>query len=329
MRRRTFLAASLAGALCPAIAGAQQAKTYRVGVLTPGTQGFVDTPQWRAFELALREEGFVEGRNLVFEHRITDDSSRLQSLAADLVALNVDAILVRGPVPMSAAKAATKTIPIVMSASSGDPIGEGLIASFGRPGGNITGLTYAVSIERMAKQLELLKEATGPISGVAVLWDLDMDVYRRTWAPTLERAAAELGLRIMGPFQVSKPDDLAPAFAAMARAKADAVLIVAGSFNFPNRSRIAELGLGHRLPTIAAFKAFPHAGSLMSYGPDLVSIYRRVATYVAKILRGSSPGELPVENPSTYELVINLKTAQALNLAIPPALLARADEVIE
>ncbi len=298
MRRREFITLVGGAAVAwPLTAHAQQAgKMYRVGVLSPGPDSI--TPQRQAFEQGLREEGFVEGRNLIFERRFAEGNlERLPAMAAELVGMNVDVIVVMGPAPMQAAKAATTKIPIVMDAGSIDPVGEGLIASFARPGGNITGLTYSDSPERFAKELQVLKEAVGPISRVAILWDLDTEYYRRSWSPIMERAAGQLGLRILGPFQ--------------------------------NRTRIGELGVRHRLPIVAAFKEFPHAGSLISYGPNRVAISRRAAAFVGKILKGSNPSELPVENPTTYDLVINLKNAKALGLTIPPALLIRADEVIE
>jgi putative tryptophan/tyrosine transport system substrate-binding protein len=329
MRRRDFIALLGGAATWPLAAQGQQAgKMYRVGVLNPGLD--VTNPQSEALEQGLREEGFVEGRNLIFEHRFAEGNlERLPAMAAELVGMNVDVIVVRGPVPMQAAKAATAKIPIVMAAGSIDPVGEGLIASFARPGGNITGLTYSDSSERFAKELDVLREAVGPISRIAILWDLDAEYYRRSWSPAIDRAAGQLGLNILGPFRVRNAADFERAFAAMTEERAEAVLVSAGSVSFPNRARIGELGIRHRLPIVAAFKEFPEAGSLISYGPNIAAIYRRAAAFVGKILKGANPGELPVENPTTYDFVINLKTAKALGLTIPPALLIRADEVIE
>jgi putative ABC transport system substrate-binding protein len=330
MRRREFIAFLSGAAAWPLTAHAQQAgKMYRVGVLNAGPSG-VTTPQSEAFEQGLREEGFVEGRNLIFEQRFAEGNlERLPAIAAELVGMNVDVIVVRGPAPMQAAKAATTKIPIVMAAGSIDPVGEGLIASFARPGGNITGLTYSDSSERFAKEVDVLREAVGPIARIAILWDLDAEYYRRSWSPAIERAAGQLGLGILGPFQVRSAADFERAFAAMTEQQAEAVLVSAGSVTFPSRTQIGELGVRHRLPIVAAFKEFPQAGSLISYGPNIAAIHRRAAAFVGKILKGSNPSELPVENPTTYELVINLKTAKALGLTISPALLIRADEVIE
>jgi putative ABC transport system substrate-binding protein len=240
MKRREFITlVGGAAAAWPLTAHAQQAgNMYRVGVLSAGLD--VITPQRQAFEQGLREEGFVERRNLIFEHRFAEgDLERLPAMAAELVEMNVDVIVVMGPAPMQAAKAATTKIPIVMDAGSIDPVGEGLIASFARPGGNITGLTYSDSPERFAKELQVLKEAVGPISRVAILWDLDAEYYRRSWSPIMERAAGQLGLRILGPFQVRSAADIERAFVAMTEQRAEAVLVSAGSVAFPNTNRRA------------------------------------------------------------------------------------------
>src|SRR5436190_2853633 len=241
MRRREFITLVGGAAVAwPLTAHAQQAgKMYRVGVLNAGPDSI--TPQWQAFEQGLREEGFVEGRNLIFEHRFAEGNlERLPAMAAELVGMDVDVIVVRGPAPMQAAKAATTKIPIVMDAGSIDPVGEGLIANFARPGGNITGLTYSDSTERFAKELDVVREAVGPISRIAILWDLDAEYYRRSWSPAIERAAGLLGLRILGPFQVRNAADLERAFEAMSEQQAEAVLVSAGSVAFPSRTRIAE-----------------------------------------------------------------------------------------
>ncbi len=329
MHRRAFVVGATGTVLiCPlAVRGQQANKLFRIGVLNPGPAA--PTPQWDAFEQGLRAEGLVEGRDFVFEHRVANgDLARLPAMAADLVRAGVDVILVRGPAPMQAAKAATTKIPIVMAASSADPVGEGLIASFGRPGGNITGITFSPP-ERYAKQIEILKEALGPITRIAILWDLDIGLYRRNWAPTLERIARDLGLSLQGPFEVRSAPDIERAFAEMTGQRAEGVLTSAGSIAFAYRARIGELSIRHRLPVMSAFREFPLAGNLISFGPSLVALYARAAALVAKILRGATPADLPVEQPSTYHLAVNLKTARALNLSIPPSLLTRADEVIE
>jgi putative ABC transport system substrate-binding protein len=317
--------------VAPPVAEAQPtAKVHRIGFLATGARPSTPLPSLEAFEKELRERGYLEGQNLVIEWRFSGGAfARLPDLAADLVRSRVDVVVVAGPGPIEAAKAATTTIPIVMLAGSSDPVAEGLVASLARPGGNITGLTYAVSPERFGRQLELLKEAVGRLSRVVVLWDLDMDLFRRRWATPLGEAARRLGLHIQGPVQVREPGQLDSAFAAMVEQKAEAVLVVMGGPVYQHRARVAELAIRNRLPTVAAFKDFPQAGGFMSYGPDLPDIYRRGAMYVDKILRGTKPADLPVEQPTKYELVLNLKTARALGLTMPSSLMLRTDQVIE
>jgi putative ABC transport system substrate-binding protein len=331
VRRREFIALVGGSAAWPMCARAQQpSKLYRVGVLAAGSIPAPGDLAWMAFKEGFRDLGYIEGRDFLLEGRFAaGDLKRLPALAAELAAIKVDAIVVFGPAPMRAVKAAGQDIPIVMVAGSSDPIGEGFIASFARPGGTITGLTYAVSSDRFGKQLELLREAVGRMSRVAVLWDAELDVYRRNWAPAVEDAARQLGLQIDGPFLVQKPDDLESAFAAMAERQVEAVLVTASSIIYQNRERVAANAARHRLPSMAAFRDFPASGSLMSYGPNLPAIYRRAPTFVDKIVKGTPPAEIPVEQPARYDLVINLTTAKALGLTIPPTLLARADEVIE
>jgi putative tryptophan/tyrosine transport system substrate-binding protein len=331
MRRRAFFVLIGATAAWPLTVHAQQpSKSYRVGVLAAGGSNTPDLPLWAAFAQGFRDLGYIEGRNLVLEGRFAEGSlDRLPALVAELAALKVDVIVVFGPAPVAAAKAMAAGIPIVMVAGSSDPIGEGLIASFARPGGNITGLTYAVSSERFGKQLEMLKEVVGPLSRVAVLWDADLDLFRCSWAVPLEAAARELNLQIEAPFLVHKADDFESAFAAMAERKVEAVVVTSNSIMLQNKERVAKIALQHRLPTMAAFKEFPAVGLLMSYGPNLPSIYRRAAAFVDRILKGTPPADIPVEQPTKYDLVINLNTAKALGVTIPPSRLARADEVIE
>ena len=237
--------------------------------------------------------------------------------------------MIFGPQPLEAARKATKTIPLVMIASSSDPVAEGVALSLARPGGNITGLTYAVSSDRFGKQLELLKSAVGRIARVAVLWDLDLEMFRRFWAAPLADAGRMLGLEVQEPVRVTDAQGLPAAFALMKQRRADAILVATGGPLNAARARVGEFAIQYRLPTIAAFKALPRAGLLMSYGPDLPDIHRRAAGYVDRILKGARPGDLPIELPTKYELVINLKTAKALELTIPQTLLQRADEVIQ
>ncbi len=215
-----------------------------------------------------------------------------------------------------------------MLAASSDPVGEGLGASLARPGGNIAGLTYAVSPDRFGKQLELLKDAAPRISRVAVWWDLDMALFRQSWAAPLTTAARKLGLEVMEPVQVLNEEGIDSAFAAMRRQRADALLVAISGPTQSYRARVAATALRNRLPTVAAFREFTAEGGLLSYCPNFPEVYRRGAAYVDRILKGAKPGELPVELPSKYELVVNVKTANALGLTIPQALLLRADELI-
>ncbi len=323
--RRTFLAAaaaSLAGG--SRVARAQPAgKVYRVGVLSPA-----ETPIGAAtFIDGMRALGYIDGRNVVYERRFASGRlERLPELAADLVRIPVDVIVVAGPGPLRAATNATKTIPIVMMASSSDPVGEGVAASLARPGGNVTGLTYAESSQRFGKQLEFLKEAAPGIVRVAVWWDMAMTIYGESWAAPLEGAARKLGLAILPPVQVLSRDGIDGAFAAFRQRRADALLVTIGGPTSDYRGPVAAAALRNRLPTVAAFKEFTEAGGLVSYGPDFFGIYRRAAYYADRILKGTPAGEIPIELPK-YELAVNVATAKALGLPLPQSLLLRADKV--
>ena len=320
----TFLAAPLVVTAQPA------SRVKRVGFLAPIRPNVPTSPLAEAFPLGLRELGYVDGQNLIVEWRYGDGTpQRLAALAEELVRIPVDVIVVGGPIPLRAAREATATIPIVMCASSADPVGDGIAASLARPGGNITGLTYAVSTERFGKSLEVLKEIAPAASRIAIWWDLDLAHFRQTWATPLEGAARKLGLQILEPFQVLDEAAIDPAFASINRQRADAVLIVIGGPTHRYRARVAATAVEHRLPTMSAFREFTEDGGLISYGPSFPDVYRRAASYVDRILKGAKPGELPIELPSKYELVINLATARALGLTVPQSLFVRADEVIQ
>ena len=333
MDRRTFISV-VASSLCggPRIADAQHAgRMYRIGYLSsaapPTRRNVADNEE--SLTEGLRELGYVEHQNIVIERRYAQGPlERLPGLAAELVRLAVDVIVVAGPSPVPAVRAATARIPIVMVMGSADPVGEGLVASLARPGGNLTGSTYAVSPDRFGKQLELLKAAAPNISRVAVWWDTHMALYQKTWATPLDTAARQLGLQILPPVQVLDPASAEGAFATMKEQRADALLVVLIGPTRGYRGRVAELAVRHRLPTVASLKEFARDGGLISYGPDLPAGFRRAASYVDRILKGANPGDLPIELPTKYELVINLKTAKALGLTIPQSLLLRADEVI-
>jgi len=331
--RRTFLRAMAGSALGAALpAEAQQpGRMYRIGVLEPGAPPGRENVGQAAdpFTAGLRELGYAQGKNVVIERRFAEGRlERLPGFAAELVRLPVDVIVVAGPSPLRAATGATTRIPIVMIASSSDPVGEGLVASLARPGGNLTGLTFAVSPERFGKQLELLKAAAPRVERIAVWWDTDMPTFHQSWATPLDTAAHQLGLQILPPVQVLEQARVDDAFSTMKQQRADALLVVIAGATQNYRARVAEMAMSNRLPTVAAQKSFTQDGGLISYGPDFPAIYRRAATYVDKILKGANPGELPIELPTRYELFINLKTAMALGLTIPQSLLVRADEVI-
>ena len=281
-----------------------------------------------AFVEGLRDLGYIEGRTLAMEWRYAEfRPERLPVLAADLVRLGVDVIVVGGPAGIQAAREATREIPVVMVASSSDPVGEGLVASLARPGGNVTGLSAAVSADLFAKMLALLKEAVGRLARVTMLWDFDA-VVRQTYEGPLHQAAQALGFTLEF-VPVQAPVDLDQAFATMRRQRVDGVALAMGGITFAQRVRVAQLAHTQRLPTVGLFRSLPEAGGFMSYGPDLRYVYRRAAGYVDRILKGARPADLPVEQPTRFELVLNLKTARALGLTIPPVVLARADEVIE
>jgi putative ABC transport system substrate-binding protein len=276
----------------------------------------------------LRDFGYVDGQNLVVEYPdALGREDRFPELAAGLVRNKVDVILIIGPAPLAAARKATRTIPLVMVASSSDPVAEGVAASLARPGGNVTGLTYAET-DRFKKQLELLKAAAPRAARVGVLWDFDLDVFRRFWATPLADAGRILGLEILDPVRVGNAQELPSAFAQITQRQAEAILVASGGLLLPARATVAELAVRHELPAIAAYKEFPQAGLLMSYGPDFPDINRRAAGYVDRILKGAKPGDLPIELPSKHELVINMRTAKSLKLAIPQSLILRANEVI-
>ena len=278
-----------------------------------------------AFTKKLGELGWVEGRNLSVEARWAKDADSLPGLAAELVRLGVDIILTPGPVATSAAKRATSTIPIVMIAST-DPRRAGA-AGLAHPGGNLTGLTIGQTEVVNEKRLELLKEALPEISRVAILWDVER-VSNAADAAVLLATARSLKLQLQQ-LDVTKAGDFEPAFRAAQQGGAGAVVLVESPRAVVNRTLIAQLALKHRLPVMSQFSRLVEAGGLMSYGPDLSDLFDRAASYVDKILKGAKPGDLPIEQPTKFELVINLKTAKALGLMIPQSLLQRADQVIE
>ena len=313
----------------PLAAHAQQAaKPPRIGCLREGSASdAAAAPLVEAFRQGLRERGWLEGQNVAIEYRLAEGRrDRLPDLAAELVRLKVDVIFAPSTAATVAAHNATRTIPIIM-ASFGDPVGRGIIASLARPGGNVTGLSYSVELGIVGKQLELLKEVVPKVSRVAVLGDPGHPQYG---SQLREAEVASRSLRVqLQVVEARGPSEYDSAFGAMVRKRAEALLVLPDPVSFLNRRPHLDLAAKHRLPASYGSREFVDAGGLISYGPSLSDLWRRAATYVDKILRGAKPSDLPVEQPTKFELVINLKTAKALGLTIPQSVLLRADEVIE
>jgi putative ABC transport system substrate-binding protein len=307
----------------------QPKKVPRIGYLSalaPASESF----RSEAIRLALRDLGYIEGQNIATEYRYTEGKTdRLPELAAELVRLKVDLIVVAGGEPyVRAAMNATKTIPIVMVGAGRDPVRAGLVESLARPGGNVTGLT-TLSRELGGKRLELLKEAVSKVARVAVLYDPAVPGTTREVKEELPTAARALGLTVQ-PWEVRAADDFERVFAALNKQRPDGLFVPGGGqLMNANRKRIADLALKSRLPSVYGTREYVEAGGLMSYGADQADSSHRVAYYVDRILKGAKPANLPVEQPTKFELVINLKTAKQIGLTIPPNVLARADKVIK
>jgi putative ABC transport system substrate-binding protein len=328
MNRRAFIVA-VGGSIVsgPLVIEAQQSGTPpRLGFLAaasrPGRASLRDS-----FLLGLKELGWVEGTDVVIEYRWADSrTDRLSELAAELVRLKVDIIFAASTAVAVAAKNATSTIPIVAPTMS-NPVELGLVASIARPGWNVTGLSYSAGLEIFNKQLELLKETVPKVRAVAILSNPANPGHAGT-IRDLKVAAGLLGVQLQF-LEAQGPKDFAGAFAAMTRERAAALLVVSDpTFDF-HGARLAELAAKSRLPAMYGLRTHPEVGGLMSYSPDIRDNFRRAATYVDKILKGAKPGDLPIEQPTKFELVINLKTAKALGLTIPQSILGRADQVIE
>jgi len=326
MDRRAFLAVVAAGGVIamPAVARAQQAgKVHRIGFLSLQS-GLTSTTD--AFPQGLGELGYVEGRNLIIEYRrAAQKEERLPELAAELVRLKVEVIVTAAAPTIEAARRATSTIPIVMAAVA-DPVGSGLVTSLARPGGNVTGLT-ALSTDLAGKRLQLVREVVPKATRVAVL------AYHGTSATRLfleqmRAAAQQMGVQLVVQ-EVNEAGGLPGAFTTMQRERAQALIVQVTPFSADNAKRIVELAAQHRLPAMYDVRSFVDAGGLVSYGPSLPEMFHRAAFYVDRILKGAKPADLPIEQPTKFELVINMKAAKALALVIPPAILGRADEVIQ
>jgi ABC-type uncharacterized transport system substrate-binding protein len=313
----------------PPVAEAQlAAKGPRIGFLVGGSQGD-PLPSADAFRQGLGGLGYVEGRNIAIEYRYADGRiDRFSDLASELARLPVDLIVAPGTAAALAARKATATIPIVL-VLAGNPVGDGLIKSFARPGWNATGLTMSVGPEIGGKLLELLREAVPTVSRVAVLWNPLTAPHTGT-LNEMETAARALGLALQ-PVSAQRPDEIDPGFTAMARARADGLIVLPDPMFDSVRVglRIRDSAAKAHVPAMYGIREHPQAGGLMSYGPSVTDLYRRAAGYVDRILKGAKPADLPVERPTRFELVINLRTAKALGLTIPPSVLARADEIYQ
>jgi putative ABC transport system substrate-binding protein len=307
------------------LAAAQQPKHVpRVGFLGGSSasaySGFID-----AFRKSLRDLGYVEGQNIAIEYRYADGKrDRLSDLSADLIRLKVDVILVSGSLAIGALKNATKTIPIVMTTVE-DPVAQGFVDSLARPGGNITGLTN-LAPELSGKRMELVKETLPKVDRIAVLWDPSGPGPAVAFKET-QAVAPPMGLQLQS-LQVRSPNDFEGAFKAAIAERSGALIVLQSFLTNAHRRRIVDLALTHRLPGMYTQMEYVEVGGLMSYAPSYTDIYRRAATYVDKILKGTKPADLPVEQPTKFEFVINLKTAKQIGVTIPPNVLARADRVI-
>jgi putative ABC transport system substrate-binding protein len=323
-RRALILALAGAASWVTAAHAQQTERVFRVGFLgvigAPGTDVV-----YRQFSDELRMNGFTDGQNLVVERRRLDDPRGALAMGAELTRLPLDVIVAQGPeLALKAVLGASATIPIVLQAINYDPIERGYVASLARPGGNITGLFFRQP-ELAAKKVELLAQAFPERRSLAVLWDaLVEDQFRAA-----EHAAKTLGLELHALKLENPPYDFDTAFRTLAQGDPQMLLVLSSPFFSQHRRRLAELALAHRLPSMFLFKSYVEAGGLMAYGVDTVAMYRRTADFVAKILKGAKPADLPIEQATKFELVINLKTAKALGLEISPVFLARADEVIE
>ena len=305
---------------------AEPASGARIGILGGGSASLA-RHVLDAFRERLRELGYVEGQNLTLEVRYAEGKlERLPELAAELLHLDVDVIVAVVTPAALAAKSATRTTPIVTVAVT-DPVESGLVASFARPGGNVTGLTLVAGPEIIGKYLQLLKEVVPNVARLAVLWNPSHPAHPLMLREAVSPARS-LGLQLQ-PVGASGPKEFDDAFAAMSRARAEGLVVVTDPMFFQHRTRLAELAQDYRLPAIYGLREHVDAGGLFSYGADLSHLFQRAANYVDRILKGATPADLPVERPNKFEMIINLKTAKALGLTIPQSLLMRADEVIQ
>ncbi len=325
VRRRKFVTLLVGAATWPLAARAQPVgKRYTIGYLGAGSLVLVEAIA--AFTDALRELGWIEGKNVAFERRFAENQpERLAEFAAELVHLNVDVIVTEGTLAPLAAKRATSAIPIVM-AVAGDPLGSGLVESLARPGGNVTGMSL-MAPELGGKRLEFLKELVPRLGRVAVLWNAT-NPYAALLYEQTQAAGRTLGIEVQS-LEVRSPDDFDSAFETVRQHHPNALITVEDPLTGSNQKRIADFAAIDRLPSLFGYRESVSAGGLMSYGANFADLFRRAAGYVDKILKGVKPADLPVQQPTKFELVINLKTAKALGLEFPASILARADELIE
>lgn len=322
MRRREFIGLVGGAAAWPLAARAQQGPLPVVGLLY---QMSLDVGTFiAAFRQGLRDAGYVEGRNIVIVDRYASRAEQLPQLAAELATLPVDVIFAGGSEAVRAAQQATQTIPIVITSS--DPIGAGLVASLARPGKNTTGVSHQTT-DLSAKGLQLLWDIGGHIAVVVALWNPN-DPPAALSLKEVETGGSTMGIKVE-PLEVRGRDEFEKAFASAAKMRPDGLFVIGSPLTVNNAARIAEFALANKLPSAAPYREFAHAGGLMSYGVNLSDQYRKAAAYVDRILKGAKPAELPVQQPTKFEFVLNLKTAKALGLTIPSSLLAIADEVIE
>ncbi len=326
--RRKLIIVLGAGALAAPLASfsQQQSRVWRIGYLGDGTAAQRAADSFEPFREAMAELGYVDGRNITIEVRWTEGSAeRRTMLATELVRLKVDVIVTHGLQAAQIVKAATTSIPIVVAVAS-DVLRSGLVASLARPGGNLTGMTDQV-VELAGKEVELFKEVLPRMRRLAIMWE-STNPGGVLQSDDLQAAARKLGLEVE-PIKIDNADDIERAFSLARKKQVDAVVLAHTPLLVRNRAQLARLALAQRLPTMSAPSQFAEAGALMSYGPDLTKYFKRAAYFVDKILKGAKPADLPVEQPTKFELVVNLKTAKALGITIPQSILARADKVIE
>ena len=321
MQRREFIAATAALLVSP-LRSRAQGKPRLIGVLGISE----NRPLTEAWRSGLREKGWIEGKNLLVEYRFAETPDRVRTLAAELVALTPDLIVAAGPQTALALKSVTATIPIVFVAVF-DPVGLGLVQSLSRPGGNITGLATYVPGDWAAKQIQILRELVPNATKIALLVNPGNPMHRLTLADEVPRTARELGVALPA-VEATAAEELDTAFASAAAQHADAIIVLGDSLFFRQAPRVVALAAKYHLPAMHLFRHFADGG-LVVYGPDILDLFRRAGSYVDKILKGTKPSDLPVEQPTKFELVINMKTAKALGISVPPSLLVRADEVIE